>query len=232
MLRRGTLVLVIFIGLSGLAVLSWSQEPRSYGHKKAVTQDMPVVEFSSTENGDIKRQTKGRRYDRPKSRPISELPEGEDVLPLSVHQVDVSALPVTQSDMVVVGQVLSRQAYLSNDRSAVYSEYPILVEDILKNRQQPLYIGQQIIVERWGGAVRFPSGKVQHYTVDKRGTPQLNEKYVFFLKCSEQNYDIITAYRVSDDRIDPLDSGLPFAKYEDASVQTFLADLKAAMQAR
>jgi hypothetical protein len=199
------------------------------GQKGKPNQE-PTVESSDSEASDAKRLAKGSRYDRPKSPPITELPAGDDVLPLNAHWwMGIPALPVAQSDAIVIGNVLDGKAYLSKNRSVVYSEFPVLVEDVLKNSSPtPLYIGDRIIAERWGGAVRFPSGKVQHYRVAKRGVPQPNEKYVLFLKCNGEDYDIITGYWINDGQVSPLDgdSNLPFGKYEGKTIDSFLSELR------
>jgi hypothetical protein len=142
------------------------------------------------------------------------------------------ALPTAQSDAIVVGNVLAGKAYLSNDRGAVYSEFPVRVEDVLKNSSPvPLYFGERINAERWGGAVRFPSGKVQHYRVAKRGVPQTNEKYVLFLKYNGEDFDILTGYAINDGRVSPLDGdgNLQFSKYEAAPFDVFLRELREAI---
>src|SRR5258708_32167306 len=102
----------------------------------------PIINFSNSKSGHAKWQAKGRRYDRPKSPPITELPACDDVLPLNAHWwLGIPALPVPQSDAIVIGEVLGGRAYLSNNRSVVYSEFPVLVEDVLKNcSPTPLYV--------------------------------------------------------------------------------------------
>ena len=211
-------------------LLSYS---KTAAQKRRVTNQDPIVNFSDSESSDAKRQAKGRRYDRPKSPPITELPAGDDVLPLNAHWwLGIPALPVTQSDAIVIGNVLDGNAHLSNDRNVVYCEFPVLVENLLKNSSPtPLYVGARIIAERWGGAVRFPSGKVQHYRAAKLGVPQPNEKYVLFLRCNGDDFGIITGYWISDGQVSPLDGdgGLQFSKYGNRTVDSFLQELREAI---
>ena len=50
-------------------------------------------------------------------------------------------------------------ATLSNDKGYVYSEFALGVETVLKNDALALINSDgQVVVEREGGAVRFPSG--------------------------------------------------------------------------
>ena len=115
----------------------------------------------------------------------------------------------------------------------MYSEFPIRVEEVLRNSsgQSGLITGAMIVAERLGGAVRFPSGKVQHYRVSSQGLPQPHEKYVLFLKCNGEDYDIITGYWIDDGQVSPLDGGgdLQFGKYEGKTIDSFLSELRVAI---
>ncbi len=187
--------------------------------KSKVTNQEPTVESSASESSDAKRQAKGRRYDRAKSGPILELGPDVDELPLNGHWfMGIPALPIAQSDV---------------SRSTVYSEFSVYIDDVLKNSSGPqtLNAGATIIVERLGGAVRFPSGKVQHYQVSRQGLPQTGEKYVLFLKCNGEDYDIVTGYWVNAGQVSPLDGhgDLPFGKYEGKTVDSFLSELRNAI---
>jgi len=54
-----------------------------------------------------------------------------------------------------------------------------------------------ITASRPGGAVRFPSGRIQQYTVSRQGYPQQDKVYVLFLKRDEEaDYSIQTGYEV------------------------------------
>jgi len=202
--------------------------------KSKVTNQEPTVESSASESSDAKRQAKGRRYDRAKSGPILELGPDVDELPLNGHWfMGIPALPIAQSDVILIGDVLNGTAHLSNSRSTVYSEFSVYIDDVLKNSSGPqtLNAGATIIVERLGGAVRFPSGKVQHYRVSRQGLPQTGEKYVLFLKCNGEDYDIVTGYWVNAGQVSPLDGhgDLPFGKHEGKTVDSFLSELRNAI---
>jgi hypothetical protein len=74
--------------------------------------------------GDLeKRRAKSGTYDRPKSLPIKEDPDSWPVS-LSDHWwLHLPALPIAQSDVVVVGAITGSRAFLSNDKHAIYSEF-------------------------------------------------------------------------------------------------------------
>jgi hypothetical protein len=42
-------------------------------------------------------------------------------------------MPFSHSDAVVVGNITSGQAYLSNDKRDVYSEFQIIIQEVLKD---------------------------------------------------------------------------------------------------
>src|SRR5713226_1403096 len=68
------------------------------------------------------RQARGKRYNKESPQPLGEFPsnfEGYDIS--SDWYIGLPPLPVAQSDAVVLGDVLDAKAYLSNDKTAVYS---------------------------------------------------------------------------------------------------------------
>ena len=62
--------------------------------------------------------------------------------------------------------------------------------------------------------------------------PQPKEKYVLFLKCNGEDFDIITGYWISDLQVSPLDGdgGLQFSKYDNKPVDLFLSELREAIR--
>jgi len=119
----------------------------------------------------IKRQAKNEKYDK------SEWPIiANDVADSTVrlHQInpDLPAFPVRQSTLIVIGRIASASAYLSNDKTGVYSEFDVVVEELLKNAisQQPL-VGSSIEAIREGGRILFPLGRVHWYGIAKQGMP-------------------------------------------------------------
>lgn len=124
------------------------------------------------------------------------------------HAAIEPALPASQSDVIVVGQVTSAQAFLSEDKTNVYSEFTILIDEILKNNSSiGLTAGNTLTAVRSGGAVRFPSGKVIQRGFGGKPFPLLNGRYVFFLNYEkeQQDYPIITAYELRGGVVFPLD---------------------------
>jgi hypothetical protein len=166
------------------------------------------------------------------------LPPGIEELPLTTHWWwGLPAIPAANSDVIVIGEVADAQAYLSNDKTAVYSEFTISTDDVLKNKSS-LPLSSAISVERFGGAVRFQSGRVQHYRIDKQGVPQVGHRYLFFLKRNEdgQDFSILTGYELRAGRVFALDSAgsnannkLPYDDYNGCEESTFLNEVRSAI---
>lgn len=151
-------------------------------------------------------------------------------------------LPTHISDVVVIGEVSDAAAYLSEDKTAVFSEFTIQVNEVLKNSiSYPVAPNDTVTALRPGGGVRFPSGKVEKRLVEGRGLPQPTNRYALFLKYDDlaQAYYIITGYELRGGRVFPLDS-IPkygtdkhplalYAKYAEANEESFLEDVRQAV---
>jgi hypothetical protein len=159
------------------------------------------------------------------------------------HAPEEPALPVTQSNAIAIGQVIAAQAHLSNDRTRVYSEFQVRVEEVLKNDNiGPLVSGGLITTERAGGRVRFSSGKTLLRGSYGRSMPRLERRYLFFLKYNNQgqDYSIITAYELRDRRVFPLDGSRKGSEetpafaanrtYENAEEASFVREVQSAME--
>ncbi|HXG66548.1 MAG TPA: hypothetical protein VNO70_15720 [Blastocatellia bacterium] len=142
------------------------------------------------------------------------------------------ALPAAQSDAVVRGEVIDAQAYLSNDKTGIYSEFTVRIGEVLKDFQQaPIADDQQITVEREGGAVKFSSGRIQRYSIANQRMPRVGRQYVLFLKYNEEgkDYSILTGYEIRRGRVIPLDALAQFAAYKNSEEVSFLNAVKDAI---
>ena len=192
--------------------------------------DTPVTSYNTPEPTDpgvrAMRRARSSQYDNRRPQPISELPGGIEELPLVTHwEWGLPALPSAESDAVVLGEVTGAQAYLSNDKTGVYSEFKIRIIEVLKNPQDlPLSPIEAIVVKREGGAVRFPSARVQHYRIIHQGLPAVSREYLLFLKYHNQTQDftVLTGYELREDRVIPLDDLDTFAVYKNTYSSAFL----------
>lgn len=203
--------------------------------------DVPVAEFrgkriESTEEKAI-RQQRGRKYTNRVSLEKFEEQGGVFAIPPS-HSPREAALPVAKSDLIVIGTVVDAHAYISNDETSVYSEFQITLDEILKDaRGVGVKKATGITVERVGGKVLFPSGRILLTGESGRNLPEPKKQYLLFLQWDEFGKDflIVTGYEIRGNRISPLDGnveGAPdiyqeYAKYRHASFADTLTELKA-----
>lgn len=152
------------------------------------------------------------------------------------------ALPASESEAVVIGEVTDAKAYLSEDKTNIYSEFTVSTNEVLKDNSSALLApGTSIDAERYGGAVRFPSGKVIKRGADGKPFPRVGRRYLFFLKFNHegQDFSIITAYELRAGRVFPLD-GLDkegkvfetyaaYQRYRDADELSFLNEVRQAI---
>ena len=129
-------------------------------------------------------------------------------LPMT-HWRAAPAFPVT-SDVIVIGTVQDAKAYLSTDRTDVYSEVSLSIQEILKaGPQYGLQIGKTISADREGGGIRFPSGKIVRRGFVGRNIPTTGHRYLLFLKDDPGvGFSIVTGYELTGQGVQPLDGGV------------------------
>lgn len=158
----------------------------------------------------------------------------EITLPTTAALSSLPALPVQQSDMVVVGTVTSRQAFLADAKTGVYSEIQIQTEQVFKGTGQGVTKGKTITLQRPGGVVRFNDGTVQIYRAGQQDWPMLHRRYVFFLRNSQiGDFDLLTGYELCGGVTYPLDGldtkNLPFQTYSQVKESQFMKALSQAL---
>jgi hypothetical protein len=178
---------------------------------KNATSDLRVVAEENKE-----RAAKNKKYD--KSYIVEESLPGLTVTPRSAHwTADVPLIPVAQSSIVMIGQVVNAEAFLSNDKTGIYSEFTFSVDEILKNDVlNPISPGQVVIAERAGGSVKFPSGVIQRiYALRGQRMPTIGHRYVVFLKRNEttDDFSLLTGYELQEGKVIALDNIDPYKRY-------------------
>jgi hypothetical protein len=172
-----------------------------------------------------RRGSKNKKYDGSNS--VEEWMPGTVVTPKSAHwTADVPVIPVTQSSIVMIGEVVNAEAFLSRDKTGIYSEFSISVEEILKNdARDPVNLEQIVIAERAGGAVRFPSGGVQRiYVFLGQRMPMIGRRYLFFIKRNEtsEDFSLLTGYELYEGKVISLDNIDPYKRYTGTDGNDFL----------
>lgn len=240
-MKSKTLVLLMIVaGIIAFTMAGQSQKAPVAKEKVHRERQLPIVDFCEAPPTDpnifSKQKAKANRYDRQSSQPIKEAYLVEGRIWNAHWYRDLSALPFPQSDIVIIGGVTDAKAYLSNDKTGIYSEFSVQVEEVISNATpQPVNAGNVIALERFGGAVRFSSGVIQKYETTGQGMPSAGQRYLFFLKhIDEANYKIVTGYQLDGQIVTPLDGAVveqgngeyPFDVYQGFDVMTFLRIVK------
>lgn len=206
----------------------------------------PIVDFDITPGvgpDDINhRRLKNARFDKYGSVKGQPHPEAGESILFSHWHDGLSDIPVDRSSVVLEGEVIDSKAFLSNDKTGVYSEFTIRAGEIFKAPpEHSIKEGTTIVAERYGGKVRYPSGKVIRYRMDGQGTPAKGKTYLFFLAGAEQgDYKILTAYELQGGKVFALDGtrinrrgrgDWVFDKHNGREPQSFLEEVRRAVGA-
>jgi hypothetical protein len=223
------LIIAVVTALAGLRSQN-QNDSTSPALEKAKEDFYTIADYTAPEPTDPKergfRQVRAKRYNMhaqkgvdPKRFAITENRESTFGGPPS-HAPIEPALPAAQSDAVVIGEVTSGQAFLTEDKTDVVSEISIHVSDLLKeNLLAPFSLGDSLELIRSGGGVRFPSGKLIRYGHQGKPLPRIGQQYLFFLKYNRDgggDYLILTAYELRGGRVFPLDGINLIGKAEGA----------------
>jgi hypothetical protein len=244
--KATTSIVVLFVALiavfSGLATRGDSQNTTRPSKPLAFKgRELPIVDFDELEPNDpVARELLSKRakhYDKSSSQPIQDVPSISGRIWSNHWSKKLPALPTDASDIVLIGSITRATAHLSNDKTAVFSEFEVAIQEILKAETKGSSYGSSLLVERFGGAVRFHSGRVQRYETAGQGMPVVGRTYLLFLKRinTGPNYSILTGYDVSGPAVEPLDGALAdeggeeyaFDKYAGIDLSQFLTDVRA-----
>lgn len=243
------LLSIVVISAAIFAITTMLRNPYlasiAFAQQNGRNHDVPVLNYEdeASKAVDKSHKDKSKHFNKrggdETNRRVAELREGVKPLPIiGPWWVGLPALPVSQSDVVVLGEVVGRQAHLSEDGTGVYSEFSIDVEEVFKDSTGSISKGSTLSANRIGGGVRFASGKVQKYTIRRQGMPDKGRYVLFLRRTDTDDLLIVTGYDLSGGKVIPLDgedikdprSSLPFAQYRDADESRFIQDLRTAVQ--
>lgn len=239
------LLLLLCVGVfltSGLVALfpgsGQVTNPPKYTRPEIDFKQFPIIDLGSPLSPDeAEKAIRARKSKKYNDKSLSEISEASNVaFVVNKTLSSLSALPVDRSSVVLVGEIVNAKAYLSEDKTAVYSEFEVRIQAVLKNNsKQVLNPGESIAVERFGGRVRLPSGKLFIAAVDNQEMPRVGGKYLLFLtndflgaKHSDEDFNILIGYELKGGKVFPLDrtsSNHPIARYNGKDESTLLTDL-------
>ncbi len=156
------------------------------------------------------------------------------VLQISDYAEPLDPFPAARSAAILIGTVLTGKAFVSRDRSYVYSDYQVRVDRVLKqDTSSNIAIGERIVVSRGGGTIQFPSGHIRNYVNNGEGFPAIGSQYLFFLvkpHIPEHEYEQIigSLYQLSGGKVHPLDDE-QIAPFDDMSEFVFLSKVEQAI---
>lgn len=244
MQSRKNLVLVFLIVLSvaivsAMTTLHGQNQKESESLKQEDLSQYPIADPLAPEPTDAqtraKRRKKGSRYDKQPNAAQLRVKENSTGVINNHWFGGMPALPATFSEAVVVGKVEDAQAFLSNDKTGIYSEFALRVEEILKeDGRSPITPGGTIIAGREGGRVKLSSGRLQRFKIAEQNMPRVGLRYVLFLRLNGdgEDYSILTGYELREGRVYPLDgeyATLPFEKYKGVDESSFINSVREAI---
>jgi hypothetical protein len=208
------------------------------------TSNFPVADYLAARPSNAKefakREAKGKRYNSQYAPPINESADG--IYATIDWDVGLPAFPIDKSAAVIVGTITGAKAYLSENKTNIYSEFEVQIDEVLKSENGNLTAGSLVVLERAGGRVRLPSGKIVASIVSHQQLPQVGSQYLLFLThenffgaALNEDFAILTGYEFRDGRIFPLDKtlpGHPITAYKGADEVLFLKHLNSALTSR
>lgn len=201
--------------------------------KGSNVNDLPIIDFSQSRLTDetTERKEKNKYFDKSYGRKIEENKKITEVTEAESWIESLPAIPVDKSDIILIGTITDSRAYISEGKTNVYSEYTVAVDDILYKKPTTSFNQNEVIsVIREGGRVKFESGHIQTYRLSGQGAPIKGNNYLMFIRelPSQQGAVLLTAYKIVEDKIYPIDNVTSHLLYKGASIQEFREKLEKA----
>ncbi len=175
-------------------------------------RDFPVTDYSNQPSRpeDTKRDEK---YDMSLGALTPELSKDVETVSTAHWASNLTALPVDESDIIVLGKVLGTSAHLSSRKDTVYTQIVIEIEREFRRDRPHKLVSTRLVAEREGGIVRYRSGFKAWYHVIGQNMPVVGNRYVLFLSRKFPFLDVpgddlylLTGYELKDGIVFPLDS--------------------------
>lgn len=200
-------------------------------------ENFPIVDFEAKEPTDPRvKAAHNARASKYSKKYAGEINEGlHQIFTNSDWDLRLPALPVARSAAIFIGTVTDAQAHLTPDKTNVFSEFVFQVESILKSDpKRTVVLGESVSVERSGGRVRMPSGKLVVSWTNNQNMPKVGSRYVLFLTHDFEtagdtgdDFYLLTGYEFKNGKVAPLDfsTNREVLAYKGATESSFLKDL-------
>lgn len=232
------LLIVSTLGLSlfrrpySQSAASAAQKPSNPGKAQDAKQHFPVAEYDEPDLLDpaknLEKKEKQKRHNNFKFVAKNPQPWQSESVFIPEGNFDFPALPVSASQLIVVGRVGEARAHLSEHKMNVYSEFAIAVNSVLKTPNKALTEGSLLTVERLGGNVRYPSGQKVLFRISGWNMPKVGSEYLFFLNSrNKADWEIVTAYELTESGVLPLDESSQFQALAGTSSLGLLNQVRA-----
>lgn len=206
-----------------------SSHPNRFQEAK---QHFPTAEYEEPDLADPEKnkakKEKQKRHNNFKLVSRNPLPLGIESDFLPEGNFDFPALPVSISQLIVVGRVTEASAHLSEHKLNVYSEFPVILSAVLKTPSKEITENSLLTVERIGGYVRYPNGQKSLFRISGWNMPKVGSEYLFFLNCrNEFDWEILTAYELTETGVLPLDQSSQFEALRGSPSSDVLKQVRA-----
>ena len=137
---------------------------------------------------------------------LTSMPPGQSTHLIGCGPYDPTILPTASHDVIVLGTLINAQPYLSANRTAIYTEYQLDVEEVFKPSQEHLSLEQgRLLIDREGGVLRMNSGRVVCSTVSGTAMARpldVSRRYVLFCRFIHDQRDLILgiAFELRDEK--------------------------------
>lgn len=228
-----------------LFMMAFNSHSQNVGRPQALPhidfKNFPIANYNEplpTEpRARMMREAKSKKFNSP-AKAISE--SSTQIFTVIDWDRGLPAFPIERSSAVVIGRVIEAKAYLSEDKTAIYSEFGVHIDSVLKNDERcPIQPESSLVVAREGGRVQLPSGKLVVSWINHQNMPKLGGKYALFLTHeyprggdAGNDFYIITGYDLTNGSVALLDDippGHPIAAIKGKSESSFLNELLSAL---
>jgi hypothetical protein len=176
---------IFFIGLLFLSIIT-SNAQNKMADKKVCSNDV----FSVSEIADEFRHAKNIRYNSD-GIDLTKRDPNIDYFITHITPRGLSPLPIEESSDIVVGKVIKIQPFFSEDKSQIYTEITVNVEEVLKKSSNLFSESKMLTLTELGGAIKLGSGKVIRYeiNVDSKEIICNEKRYLLFIETTNENKD-------------------------------------------